>query len=345
MKKILKISIFFLFIFIGFNINSKTYATIKDTKIVYLPSFTYTGKPIEPSVTIKDNNGKILKRKIDYSVSYRNNKNAGTGKIIITGLKKQYSGQITKTFTIKRKSIKSYKDKLSISQTEFVYSSVSREPSVYIKGLNSSDYKLEYHNSVNAGTGKMIIKGIGNYTDSITVYFKIKRRTINDCRIYYDENKTYTYTGSQIKPKISKLSLGTYILKLNKDYTLSYSNNINAGTGYIQFTGKGNFTGTVIKKFEIHRKSISVSTKIKKKTYKNSGKVIQFPVDVYISNTNKKLVNGKDYTLSYSCKLKEKYNMYYYSVSITGKGNYKFHYSKEFKASKKNSTITIGNCN
>ena len=340
MKKILKISIVFLFAFIIFNINNKVFASMSNVRVSYPSIFIYTGKSIEPPVIVKDNTGKTLKKGTDYKVSYSNNKNAGTGKIIITGLKKLYSGQITRSFTIKRKSITSYKNKVSLSKREFVYSGVYRKPSVYIAGLSSSDYKLEYSNNLNVGTAKLKIIGKGNYTDSITEYFKITKRNISDSKVYYDENKTYTYTGSEIKPNISKVSFG-YTLKPNRDYTVKYSNNINAGTAKIQFTGKGNFTGTKTIHFTIHRKQISVSPKIKRTTYKNSGKVIQFPVEVY--SGGKKLVKGKDYTLTYSCKYKEKYNMYYYSIKIDGKGNYKFHYSKTFNASKKNSTVTIGN--
>ena len=58
-------------------------------------SYVYTGKAIEPSVTVTD----VLSD--NYSVEYKDNNNAGTAKVIITG-KGNYEGSITKTFKISR---------------------------------------------------------------------------------------------------------------------------------------------------------------------------------------------------------------------------------------------------
>ena len=44
-------------------------------------------------------------------------------------------------------------------------------------------------------------------------------------------------------------------LKKDTDYTLSYSDNINAGTATITITGKGNFTGMTSMTFIITQKS------------------------------------------------------------------------------------------
>ena len=44
-------------------------------------------------------------------------------------------------------------------------------------------------------------------------------------------------------------------LKKDTDYTLSYSDNINAGTATITITGKGNFTGMTSTTFIITQKS------------------------------------------------------------------------------------------
>lgn len=66
-------------------------------------SFSYTGKTIKPSVTVKDYNGKVLTSGTDYKISYdcsKGCKKKGTHKITITGIG-NYSGTVTKTFTIK----------------------------------------------------------------------------------------------------------------------------------------------------------------------------------------------------------------------------------------------------
>ncbi|MGN0653597.1 MAG: fibronectin type III domain-containing protein, partial [Oscillospiraceae bacterium] len=70
-------------------------ATLKFT------SATYTGKAIKPSVTVKDSDGKVISSKY-YTVSYKDNTNVGKATVTIT-FKGNYTGKITKTFTINPK--------------------------------------------------------------------------------------------------------------------------------------------------------------------------------------------------------------------------------------------------
>lgn len=68
---------------------------------------TYTAKSKTPKVTLTLK-GKTLKSGTDYSVTYKNNKNPGTAKVIITG-KGDYSGSKTATFKIRVGSVKNLK--------------------------------------------------------------------------------------------------------------------------------------------------------------------------------------------------------------------------------------------
>ena len=61
---------------------------------------------------------------------------------------------------------------------------------------------------------------------------------------------TMVFTGSGLKPAVT-VKDGNVLLKLNTDYTLSYKNNVNIGTGSVIITGKGNYTGSVTKSFVI----------------------------------------------------------------------------------------------
>ena len=56
----------------------------------------YTGKAIKPSPVVKMGST-VLKRKVDYKVTYKANKNIGTAKLTIKGIGK-YKGSISKTF-------------------------------------------------------------------------------------------------------------------------------------------------------------------------------------------------------------------------------------------------------
>ena len=65
-------------------------------------TYTFNGSKICPDVTVTD---LTLKKKLtlntDYTVAYTSNRNAGTASVTITG-KGDYTGKITKSFTIKR---------------------------------------------------------------------------------------------------------------------------------------------------------------------------------------------------------------------------------------------------
>lgn len=74
-----------------------------------------------------------------------------------------------------------------------------------------------------------------------------------------DESHRYYYTGNEIKPNIivknrevnEEGELEEKILTKDKDYTVSYTNNILPGTAEVQITGKGDYTGTAKTTFEI----------------------------------------------------------------------------------------------
>ena len=73
---------------------------ISSAKISGIKAKTYNGKAQTQSVTVK-NGAKTLKNGTDYTVSYKNNKNAGTATMIITG-KGDYKGSVKKTFKINK---------------------------------------------------------------------------------------------------------------------------------------------------------------------------------------------------------------------------------------------------
>ncbi len=70
---------------------------------VSVTNATYTGKDIEPEVTVTLGGKKLVRNK-DYSVEYKNNKNAGTASVIVTGIG-AYEGTAPGSFTIARAAI------------------------------------------------------------------------------------------------------------------------------------------------------------------------------------------------------------------------------------------------
>ncbi|MCD7840238.1 MAG: CAP domain-containing protein [Erysipelotrichaceae bacterium] len=71
---------------------------------------------------------------------------------------------------------------------------------------------------------------------------------------------SYTYDGTAKKPTVT-LKNGSTTLKNGTDYTVSYSNNTNAGTATVKITGKGSYTGTLTKTFTINKASYTPTVK------------------------------------------------------------------------------------
>ncbi|MEE1303608.1 MAG: hypothetical protein U0K68_00435 [Agathobacter sp.] len=73
------------------------------------------------------------------------------------------------------------------------------------------------------------------------------------------DDETYSYSGNKIEPSVSVVAdPNLYSDALTStDYTVSCSNNINAGTATVTLTGKGNYKGTVSKTFTINKHTVA----------------------------------------------------------------------------------------
>lgn len=83
--------------------------------------------------------------------------------------------------------------------------------------------------------------------------------------------KSYTYTGSEIRP-VPVVKVKGQTLRSGTDYTLSYENNKEAGSGYIRVTGKGNFGGDCGTSFDILKAKQQVTASISPSTVTAGGK-------------------------------------------------------------------------
>lgn len=158
-------------------------------KIIFDDSFTlivsdavYTGKPVRPRVMLIDNiTGKKLGTNA-YTISYVNNKEiSDTAPMVTLTGNGEYAGTISRSFRIYQKSIsKVYVEKIP----DQIYTGSQAEPAhadikVYSDKTKSkqlvenTDYRLEFDNSMNVGTGTVNIVGIGEYGAAKSVKFKI----------------------------------------------------------------------------------------------------------------------------------------------------------------------------
>ena len=133
----------------------------------------------------------------------------------------------------------------------------------------------------------------------------------------------YAYDGKAKKPGVT-VKLNGKTLKNSTDYTVSYSNNTKVGTATVKITGKGNYTGSVSKTYNIKNnfKKATISG-ISNKSYTGKNITQSFTVK-YNGKTLKK---GTDYTVSY---LSNK-NIGTATVKVTGKGSYAGTITKTFK--------------
>ena len=79
-------------------------------------------------------------------------------------------------------------------------------------------------------------------------------------RITVSAVKSQTYTGKAIKPAVTVKDAGTgKTLKLNKQYTLTYENNVDAGTAAIVIEGVSGsgYEGSMQVKYQILPRSLS----------------------------------------------------------------------------------------
>ncbi|XME02180.1 YDG domain-containing protein [Lachnospiraceae bacterium C1.1] len=103
-----------------------------------------------------------------------------------------------------------------------------------------------------------------------------------------------TYTGSAIKPAVTVYD-GSTLLTADTDYTVSYSDNTNAGTATATITGKGAYLGTVSKTFVIKKASINPVVSIEGWTYgdpANAPSVSGNPGNGAVTYQYRLLVNG-----------------------------------------------------
>lgn len=281
----------------------------------------YTGSQIKPVPKIK-NGTTALKNGTDFTLTYQNNVNKGTAKVYIKG-KGNYSGSCSLTFSITARPVST----LKITVPSVTYNGKAQKPAVTVKYnnykfKNGTDYTLSYKNNTKIGTATVTVKGKGKLSGTKSVTFKINAKPIKNAVITY--NNSLTYNGSTLSPAVT-VKYGNATLKKNTDYTVAYSNNVNAGTGTITITGKGIYGGSVKKTFTIKKLGISATAVSGTGNKVYTGSMIK-PVPA-VKVGGRTLKNGTDFTVSY----KNNTEPGTATLKVTGKGNYSGSVSKTFK--------------
>lgn len=168
--------------------------------------YEYDGTEKKPNVRVKrkrmNEEGEVeyiwLYEDHDFTVSYEDNINPGTAKVIINGMN-AYKGTATKTFTIEKEEEWKPLDiakhfGIMLSETTYTYDGSVIKPNVIVGGTRpgirtlerGTDYTVSYQNNEGKsiasakypGTYKVIAKGKGNYTGTLTSSFTIKAPSV-----------------------------------------------------------------------------------------------------------------------------------------------------------------------
>ena len=221
---------------------SKIYMVCSGLTIEPIDAVTYDGTPQTPTITVKDGTTPLTKGD-DYDVSYEDNIYAGTATVTVTG-SKDYYGTKTANFAIDPKALAD--GMVTLSASSFTYNGSNQKPTVTVKDgttslIENTDFTLTNAGGTAVGSYDVKVEGKGNYSGTITKQFTI---TASSGGLTVTLSPTnYTYDGIAKTPAVTVKS-GTTTLNASNDYTVSYSDNTNAGTATVSVTGKGNYNGS-----------------------------------------------------------------------------------------------------
>lgn len=221
------------------------------------------------------------------------------------------------TFTVEPREIEA-KDVAFDKELTYTGNELTQTVTVTVNGKTltvGTDYTVSDLTGTEPGSYPVTVTGTGNYTGTVTKSFEIAKADISSAAITYDAGP-YGYTGKEWKPEVT-VSFNSATLTAGNDYTVSYENNINAGTAKIIITGIGDhFTGLTEKTFTINSAEISGCTfaPIADVTYNTKAHT----PEVTVAISGRTLEADKDYTVSYAYNV----NAGTATVTVTGKGNF-----------------------
>ena len=216
----------------------------------------YTGEALVPTVVMKDGET-VMKANTDYTLAFEDNLNAGTAKVTATGVG-NYQGTATATFTIGQAALTA----VTLAKTSLVYN--QQEQTAQVTSVNAGNvevpadgYEVTGNKGTNVGTYTATITGKGNFKGNVTAQFNI----VADNNAVFDmtlDPTEYVYDGTEKKPAVT-VKDGNAVLVEGTDYTLTYANNINAGTAKVTATGKGNYACTKTVEYTIKKADVTMT--------------------------------------------------------------------------------------
>ncbi len=216
-------------------------------------SYVFEDKAIEPTPEIRYGD-RLLEADKDYTLSYENNISVGTANINITFIG-NYSGTSSINFEITAKDVTNDENLISSSIPAQTYTGTPLEPKPEVKYGDKvleegKDYTLEYENNTDVGEATVKVIFTGDYTGEKDYTFEIQKKEITEDNTEITQIEDAAYTGSEIRPEMT-IKVDGLTLEANKDFTVTYENNLNVGTATVNIEFIGNYSGEMNREFHI----------------------------------------------------------------------------------------------
>ena len=231
--------------------------------------YIYDGTIHKPTVKVMDLSTTLVEG-TNYTIAYSSDtKNAGSPTVTITG-KGYYTGTKTFTYTINKRALKVKAEAKSKTygqenpSLKYTYSNyVSGETPMFTGDLTTDATTSSSVGTYEIKQGTLALIDNGSFlAKNYKIEYESAILTINtkDLSGYTATLGTtsYTYGSDEKKPAVT-VSDGTKNLTKDVDFTVTYSNNINAGTATVTIKGIGNYKGTITKTFTINKMSVATT--------------------------------------------------------------------------------------
>ena len=287
-----------------------------------LESYVYDGKAKKPGVK-EVAFGEDVIPTAGYAVAYSNNTDAGTASVTVTG-QGNYTGTLTTEFTIERQSLAA--DMIILSNEEYVYNGATQKPVVVLMNggtemVLDTDYTLTNEGGVSVGVYDVIANGKGNYNGMATKQFCIISKGIGSFDVTLSTEQV-VYTGSEHRPTVT-VKDGDKTLTPGSEFSVSYTDNTNAGTATVTITGQGEYSGTTTKTFIIKPKPLTEDMVFLSSTSYTYNTLQQKPT---VTVSDQSFLTANDYTLTNDGGI----NHGDYDVVVIGRNNYTGVITKQF---------------
>ena len=236
-----------------------TWAWITNANVVVEgKSFTYTGSPITPAVSVTLKNTQLVEGR-DYTLAYTDHTNAGTATVTVTGIG-NYIGTAKKTFAISKAAApeiswptasaitcgeKVSDSRLSGGSTQYGTFAWSDDVKDTTPAVGTSSYKVVFTPSEDTEKNYETISATEQ-----DVSLTVNAKSLTDAQVTV--SGSYTYTGQAQIPAADAVTVQVDGKTIPKDrYTISASDNTNAGQATVTVTGKGDYIGTASGTFTI----------------------------------------------------------------------------------------------